>query len=51
MYTLLYVEDEPAIAKGVVRGLEAEGYRVFWAQSAEDGCALLHREQIQLEWE
>ncbi len=48
MYTLLYVEDEPAIAKGVVRGLEAEGYRVFWAQSAEDGCALLHREQIQL---
>ncbi len=48
MYTLLYVEDEPAIAKGVIRGLEAEGYQVFWARSAEDGSALLQREQIQL---
>jgi DNA-binding response OmpR family regulator len=48
MYSLLYVEDEPAIAKGVIRGLEAEGYRMFWARSAEDGRAVLHREEIDL---
>jgi len=48
MYTLLYVEDEPAIAKGVVRGLEAEGFRVFWARSAEDGRDVLRGKEIQL---
>jgi len=48
MYTLLYVEDEPAIAKGVVRGLEAEGFGVFWARSAEDGRDVLRDEKIQL---
>jgi DNA-binding response OmpR family regulator len=48
MYTLLYVEDEPAIAKGVIRGLEAEGYEVVWAESAEDGCRLLQADQIHL---
>ena len=48
MYRLLYVEDEPAIAKGVIRGLEAEGYEMVWAQSAEEARTMLQRDQIHL---
>ena len=48
LYTLLYVEDEPAIARGVMRGLEAEGYRVVWTETVEKGLAVLDDDGISL---
>jgi two-component system alkaline phosphatase synthesis response regulator PhoP len=37
---VLIVEDEPAVARGLEYGLEADGYQVFWA---ETGSAALER--------
>lgn len=48
MPTVLYVEDEPAIAKGVRQGLSAEGFEVLWAESAEDGSNLIARHRIDV---
>ncbi len=35
--TLLLIEDEPAIAKGLVYGLKGEGYAVLWAANGKQG--------------
>ncbi|TYO99005.1 winged helix family two component transcriptional regulator [Geothermobacter ehrlichii] len=46
--TILLIEDEQHIAEGLIFNLEAEGYRVLWAQSGEEGLELLQREQVSL---
>lgn len=48
MYTLLCVEDDAAIARGVQQGLAAEGFNVLVAPSAESACEILNREGIDL---
>jgi DNA-binding response OmpR family regulator len=48
MTTLLYVEDDNAIAKGVIRGLEAQGFSPVWARSAEEGAEVLARTRVDL---
>jgi len=48
MRTILYVEDEPAIARGVTKGLEAEGFRTVWAASAEEALDVIERQSPDL---
>jgi len=48
MRTVLYVEDEPAIARGVTAGLDAEGFTTIWAESAEHAAQLLEQHTIDL---
>jgi len=46
--TILLIEDEQHIAEGLIFNLEAEGYRVLWAQSGEKGLERLQQEEITL---
>lgn len=39
---VLIIEDDKKLARALVAGIEAEGYRVSSAHSAEDGLFLLH---------
>ncbi len=39
--TILLVEDDPGIARFVIRGLEPEDYRIEWVQTAAEGLAAL----------
>lgn len=45
---ILVIEDEPAIADFLKRGLEAEGYAVTCVGDGEEGEALARREDINL---
>ena len=44
---ILCIEDDPAVAKGLVFGLEQEGFTVFQTETAEEGYAVLKREDPQ----
>jgi len=46
--TILLIEDERHIAEGLIFNLDAEGYRVLWTQSGEEGLELLQRQQVDL---
>ncbi len=46
--TVLVIEDDPAMALGLLINLEAEGYRVLHARSAEQGIDLLDTSEIDL---
>jgi len=45
---VLVVDDEPAIREKLTSIFEKEGYRVFSAESAEDGLELLQQWNIQV---
>lgn len=45
---ILLVEDDPAVARGLVRALEEEGYRVTWHNRGEAGLAFASQAQPQL---
>jgi DNA-binding response OmpR family regulator len=36
IYSILLIEDDPAVAQGLCTGLEREGYRVFWKNNGKD---------------
>ena len=48
MTTLLVVEDDIALAKGLVRNLEFEGYRVLSARDAETGLTMVQEHAVDL---
>jgi DNA-binding response OmpR family regulator len=41
-YTILLVEDDPAVARGLSEGLQREGYTVIWTTTGSEGveCAV-----------
>lgn len=45
---ILIVEDDAKLATALVSGIEAEGYQVTWASSAEEGFFLLHSQRPDL---
>ncbi len=45
---VLIVEDEQAVAKGLIYALRAEGYEVFWARTGAEAIELTSREQPDL---
>jgi DNA-binding response OmpR family regulator len=45
---ILIVEDEPAVARGLQYGLEAEGYEVFWAANGQQALSTVRHHQPQL---
>jgi DNA-binding response OmpR family regulator len=45
---ILLVEDEPAVARMVERGLTARGHQVLTAESGEDGVLLARLEAVDL---
>ncbi len=48
MKRILLIEDEPAVAKGLVFGLKEEGFEVFWAQSCASGMDMLKNHSPEL---
>ena len=46
--TLLLVDDEPKISRSLKRLLRGDGYRIFEADSAAQGLAILRRESISV---
>ena len=46
--TILIVDDEPLIIKGLRFSLEQEGYKVFEAQNGEDAVKIFNEEKINL---
>jgi DNA-binding response OmpR family regulator len=53
MTTILIVEDAADLAQVIVRRLEAEGYRVFWAADGPSGLDLFARQRpdlVILDW-
>ena len=46
--TLLVVEDDTAMARGLAHNLEFEGYRVLTARDAETGLGLLREQDVDL---
>lgn len=47
-YSVLLIEDDKAVAKGIIIGLEEEGFILLHADSAEKGDELLKREDPQI---
>jgi len=48
MNRVLLIEDEPAVARGLLYGLEDEGYEVLWAQSCSEGLKALRGREPDL---
>jgi two-component system alkaline phosphatase synthesis response regulator PhoP len=48
MKRVLLIEDEPAVAKGLVFGLKEEGYEVLWAKSCASGIEMLKNQSPEL---
>jgi DNA-binding response OmpR family regulator len=48
MKRVLLIEDEPAVAKGLVFGLKEEGYEVLWAESCAAGLDMLKNQSPEL---
>ena len=48
MKRVLLIEDEPAVAKGLVFGLKEEGYEVLWAKSCAAGIDMLKSRSPEL---
>ncbi len=46
--TILVVEDEPSVSRGLVYGLEAEGFRAILAQDGKTALKLAHEKDPQL---
>ncbi|MBX7232217.1 MAG: response regulator transcription factor [Bdellovibrionales bacterium] len=46
--TILLIEDDPAIARGLQVNLESEGYRVLWANSLKSAFEINHKEKLSL---
>lgn len=46
--TILIVEDEPAVARGLEYGLKAEGYQVLWAKTGKKALELARSANPQL---
>jgi DNA-binding response OmpR family regulator len=44
MKRILLIEDEAAVAKGLIYGLKEEGFHVSWAATGEEGLSLLYAE-------
>jgi len=45
---ILVVEDEPAVARGLLYGLSAEGFVTHWAESGQKALELTREQPIQL---
>jgi DNA-binding response OmpR family regulator len=45
---ILVVEDEPAVARGLIYGLESEGFQVLWAETGESALDLVNQHDPQL---
>lgn len=45
---ILVVEDEPAVARGLLYGLGAEGFNTHWAESGQRALGLIGEQPIQL---
>lgn len=45
---ILVVEDEPAVARGLIYGLENEGFNVLWAQTGQSALDLVQRHDPHL---
>jgi DNA-binding response OmpR family regulator len=41
--TILLIEDDPAVARSLSKGLEREGYEVVWKSKGEDGIAYTNK--------
>ena len=39
MNTILLVEDDPVLGRGLILNLELEGYQIHWAKSLKDAFA------------
>jgi DNA-binding response OmpR family regulator len=48
MSRILIIEDDKKLASALVAGIEAEGYQVSWASSAEEGFFQIHSQQPDL---
>ncbi|MEM7799646.1 MAG: response regulator transcription factor [Chloroflexota bacterium] len=46
--TILLIEDDPAVAKGLIEGLEREGYQVRWTSQGSLGVAAAIHEKPHL---
>ena len=46
--TILLLEDEDALRRGIATYFEDSGYRVFCAANGQEGLTVLQREQIDL---
>ncbi|MEZ4868880.1 MAG: response regulator transcription factor [Caldilineaceae bacterium] len=46
--TILVIEDERAVAQGLLYALRNEGYQVLWAMQGQEGLALARREKPHL---
>jgi DNA-binding response OmpR family regulator len=45
---ILIIEDDSKLATALISGIEAEGYRVTWVSSAEEGLFQLHKQKPDL---
>jgi DNA-binding response OmpR family regulator len=45
---LLVVEDEPAVARGLLYGLNAEGFVTYWAENGQRALDLAHEKDVHL---
>ena len=45
---ILVVEDEPAVARGLLYGLKAEGFATHWAETGQRALELTREQPIQL---
>lgn len=48
MTTILLIEDDPAVARSLSKGIEREGYDVVWKSLGEDGIAYARRKPPHL---
>ena len=48
MSTILVIEDDPSIARGIQLALEAEHFKVLVAGTGEKGYSLVHRSSVDL---
>ncbi len=46
--SIVIIEDEPAVAKGLIYGLKEEGFDVFWSKAAEPGLSLIREKAPHL---
>ena len=47
-YSVLVIEDDPAVAQGLVEGIGTEGYAVFWESTGGSGIAWAREHTPQL---
>ena len=48
MTTILLIEDDPAVARSLSKGLRRDGYEVIWKSLGEEGIAYAHKKPPHL---